>query len=217
MEQVRPSAKERRLRQRRSDARIRVRLAADAVLLGEHHASAVPQSGTRAGPCSNKIVALLEQVVAQQGALFSVIAAMSGWQAGQAGLVFPTGFESGAAQMSASSADGGADVPQSSVFSGVGVPEGHEGYSPPSSGGRPGFVSSPVIFSGGNVLEQISVAVSVLADGPSVQVDGVLLPHADVAAPLAEGSVVGGKVNPEGVVMIRFDKVPEREWSAINY
>ena len=188
MEQVRSSAKERRLRQRRSDARIRTRLAADAVLLGEHHASAVPKQGTKAVPCSDRIVALLEQVVAQQGALFTVIAAMSGWQAG---LVSPTGFESSAAQMPVSSADGGAVVPQSSVFSGVGVQEGHAGYSPPSNSGQPGFGFSPVIVLGGNVLEQIFPPESVLADGPNVQADGVPLPHAGVAAPLAEGSVVG--------------------------
>ena len=82
MEKTRSSAKERRLRQRRSDARVRLRLAADAVLLGHHHASDVPQQTAHLPFRGNKVAELLEQLVAQQGALFNVIASMSGWQAG---------------------------------------------------------------------------------------------------------------------------------------
>ena len=62
MEPVRSSAKERRLRQKRSDARMRLRLAADAVLLSEHHASDVPRQVASPGLRGDKVVALLEQL-----------------------------------------------------------------------------------------------------------------------------------------------------------
>ena len=82
MENVRSSAKERRLRQKRSDARIRLRLAADAALLSEHHASDIPQPAAHLPMRGSRVIELLEQLVAQKGALFSVIASMNGWQAG---------------------------------------------------------------------------------------------------------------------------------------
>ena len=62
MESVRSSAKERRLRQKRSDARVRLRLAADAALLSEHHASAMPQQAAASALRGDKVVALLEQL-----------------------------------------------------------------------------------------------------------------------------------------------------------
>ena len=71
MEPVRSSAKERRLRQKRSD--VRLRLAAGAVLLSEHHASDVPRQVASPGLRGDKVVALLEQLVAQQCALFDVL------------------------------------------------------------------------------------------------------------------------------------------------
>ena len=89
MEPVRCSAKVRRLRQKRSDARMRLRLAADAVLLGEHHASAVPQMAASSAMRGDKVVDLLEQLVAQQCALFTFFASMSAWQAGS---LSPSGF-----------------------------------------------------------------------------------------------------------------------------
>ena len=77
---ARSPAQERRLRKRRSEARIRLRLAADRALVDSHHASAAPGY---AGPCaSTRIVQLLEALLAQQGALFGCIAGLSGWHAG---------------------------------------------------------------------------------------------------------------------------------------
>ena len=77
---ARSPAQERRLRKRRSEAWIRLRLAADRALVDSHHASAAPGY---AGPCaSTRIVQLLEALLAQQGALFGCIAGLSGWHAG---------------------------------------------------------------------------------------------------------------------------------------
>ena len=109
MEKTRSTAQERRLRQRRSDARIRLRLAADAVLLSDHHTSDVPQQPAHSPLRGNKVIELLEQLVAQQSALFSVIASMNGWQAGMFHGVC-----------------GGPDLLSSTV------PEGHAGYTSPS-------------------------------------------------------------------------------------
>ena len=65
--------------QKRSDARVRLRLAVDAVLLNGHHASAVPVTAATSVFRDDKMVALLEQMVAQQSALFDVIACMNGF------------------------------------------------------------------------------------------------------------------------------------------
>ena len=72
------------MRQKRSDARVRLRLAADAALLSEHHASAIPQQAAASALRGDKVVALLEQLAAQQGALCGMVASMSGWLAGMA-------------------------------------------------------------------------------------------------------------------------------------
>ena len=180
MEQVRSTAKERRLRQRRSDARIRLRLAADAALLSEHHASAVPQHSARSAPCSDRIVALLEQVVAQQGALFTVFACMSGWQAGFA--VPPQSDASGGngnAEVRVSSVDG--SNAEASVFSSVTVPEGQAIFTSPSNADHLVVVSSPVVVAGGVVLEPVSLPESVPAISPSGDANDVPLPRAVVA------------------------------------
>ena len=73
---------ERRLRKRRSEARIRLRIASDASLLEAHHASQVPQ---RSHVADDRIVQLLQQLVSQQDALFATIAGVYGWTAGQYG------------------------------------------------------------------------------------------------------------------------------------
>ena len=61
----RSAAKERRLRKQRSDARIRLRIAADASLLANHHASAVPMMGSGNDGTGQRIVHLLETLVSQ--------------------------------------------------------------------------------------------------------------------------------------------------------
>ena len=76
---------DRRLRKRRSDARIRLRIAADASLLANHHASAVPFSCTCGCPSGARVVGLLEALVTQQSALCGAITGFIGWQAGLAG------------------------------------------------------------------------------------------------------------------------------------
>ena len=82
MESVRSSAKERRLRHKRSDARIHLRLAAGAALLSEHHASDISQAAVHLPVRGSRVIELLEQLVAQQGAILSVIASMDGRQSG---------------------------------------------------------------------------------------------------------------------------------------
>ena len=130
MEPVRSSAKERRLRQKRSDARIRLRLAADAVLLGEHHASAVPQKAASPGLRGDRVVHLLEQLVAQQCALFTVFASMSGWQAGS---VAPSGFSANCGECG-DYGIGSADVPAATEQAeGEEAPESYTGNASPSN------------------------------------------------------------------------------------
>ena len=128
MDPVRSSAKERRLRQKRSDARVRLRLAADAALLSEHHASAVPQTQKVAASAlhGDRVVALLEQLAAQQGALCGMVASMNGWLAGMA---LPSGC--GADWADGGSFAGGAVVHPFSPRQAddIRVPEAHAGYT----------------------------------------------------------------------------------------
>ena len=177
---MRSSAKDRRLRQRRSDARIRLRLAADAVLLHEHHASAVPILRARPGLGCDKVVALLEQLVAQQGALFDVIAGMSGWQAG---ILYPPVHGATSAEVPA---DGGnAWKTSSSVPSGVWIPIGQTGTTSESNAELREAVTSPTCGTGG-MLSQQSPTIDSVPTATDVR-----LPHARVLASVEEGGLVG--------------------------
>ena len=96
----RSAAKERRLRKQRSDARIRLRIAADASLLADHHASAVPMVGSGSDCTGLRIVHLLETLVSQHVALSGAISSFIGWQSGQSGCCgafSPCAFAPGAA------------------------------------------------------------------------------------------------------------------------
>lgn len=85
MPSPRTAATEGRLRKRRSDARVHLRIAADASLLTSHRASAAPVSCECCCSSGARVVRLLEALLTQQCALCETISGFRGFQAGSVG------------------------------------------------------------------------------------------------------------------------------------